>query len=377
MVTNSPLKDSTISLNPMESKEPQALHKKRTAKVRDWLSDSDGLLVTFDSVVIEWLSGFTGSNGCIFLDNDDFILFTDSRYKLQAPEEIKQFGVDARCVITADPYSEISEISKSRVIYLDGERISWAQKKKLSEKLQGKITDTQSPIRELRSIKDPHEVQAIATAANIADRALTQTIETIEMPITEKQFAAIIDHKLQLLGASGPAYPTIVAAGSNSAFPHATPTDSVINENAMILVDVGAQYNGYRSDMTRMIPTGSLTQEQNEMIELVLEAQKVAISEVRPGILGKEIDHACRTYLKENGFGENFTHGTGHGVGLEIHEYPRINSKSEDLIEEGMVITIEPGIYLDGKYGIRWEDLLLVTSDGVEFLTKSEKLTQL
>jgi Xaa-Pro aminopeptidase len=144
-----------------------------------------------------------------------------------------------------------------------------------------------------------------------------------------------------------------------------------------LLVDIGANYKGYCSDMTRMIPLSTMSAEQKHVSQIVLDAQRKAIEAIRPGIMAKEIDGICRDALNDKGFGDRFLHGTGHGVGLEIHEFPRINSRSEDLIQEGMVITVEPGIYLEDSFGIRWEDLFLVTDTGVEYLTNYGKLTQL
>jgi len=353
----------------MVGKETVSYHNARVTKVRDWLNNEKAAFVAFDPITVQWLTGFTGSNGIIYLDSENCVLLTDNRYSLQAPEELLKNSSMAECKICSDPFTYIAELSKGQQIVLDGERVSWAQKKRLSTEITSKISDAQTPIRELRSVKDESEIQRITTAASIASTALTEILKDLNELTTEKQMAANLDHKMKLLGASGSAYPPIVASGVNSAYPHATPTDTVINENALLLVDVGALYEGYRSDMTRTISVGTLSAQESELLELVKEAQNLAITEIKPGVQAKHVDLTCRNFLNEKGYGDLFSHGTGHGVGLEIHEFPRINNRSEDVLEEGMVITIEPGLYLQGSFGVRWEDLLLITSDGVQFLT--------
>ncbi|MEC7844140.1 MAG: aminopeptidase P family protein [Actinomycetota bacterium] len=353
----------------MATKETVSYHNARVDKVRDWLTSEEVSFVAFDPVTVQWLTGFTGSNGSVYLDSENFILFTDNRYRLQAPEQLIENNSSAECRICLEPFTGIAELNKDQSIVLDGERVSWAQKKRLSAEVTSKVRDTQTPIRKLRSVKDQLEIERITTAATIASEALSETIKTLNESTTEKEMAANLDYKMKLLGASGPAYPPIVASGVNSSYPHAIPTETVINDNSLLLVDVGAQYKGYRSDMTRTISVGPLSAQENELLELVKEAQKLAIREIKPGIEAKHVDLACRNFLHDKGYGDLFIHGTGHGVGLEIHEFPRINNRSEDVLEEGMVITVEPGVYLQESFGVRWEDLLLVTADGVEFLT--------
>ena len=344
-------------------------HEERLNKVRKWLESEDAAFVAFDSITVRWLTGFTGSNGTIYVDEESFILFTDSRYVIQAPKELEKYSSSAECEICLDVVKSISITAKDKPILIDGERVSWAQKKKLSLSVKGSVTDSRVPIQEFRSVKDQLEIGYISKAATIAEQALNETFSDLDDATTEKEFAALLEYRMNLLGASGPAYSPIVASGENSAFPHASPTSNTISDSNLLLVDVGAVFEGYRSDMTRVMPVNPLNSKEKEALELVQEAQKLAIKEVKPGVLGKDIDLACRNYLQEKGFGDFFTHGSGHGVGLEIHEFPRINSKSKDVLKENMVITIEPGLYMPKSFGVRWEDLFLVTSKGVEFLT--------
>ena len=353
----------------MATSEIVSYHNIRVNRVRDWLTSEEVSFVAFDPVTVQWLTGFTGSNGSIYLDSEKFVLFTDNRYRLQAPEQLTENNSFAECKICIEPFTLMAELSKDQPIVVDGERVSWAQKKRLSAEVTSKVRDTQTPIQKLRSVKDQLEIERITAAAAIASEALADTLKNLNEFTTEKEMAANLDYKMKLLGASGSAYPPIVASGLNSAYPHAIPTDTVINENALLLVDVGALYKGYRSDMTRTISVGSLSAQENELLDLIKEAQNLAIREIKPGIQAKRVDLACRNFLYDQGYGDLFIHGAGHGVGLEIHEFPRINNRSEDVLEEGMVITVEPGVYLQGSFGVRWEDLLLVTANGVEFLT--------
>ena len=354
----------------MAPNETTPFHSVRVEKVRNWLLSEQAAFVAFDPISVQWLTGFTGSNGCVYLDSENFMLFTDRRYILQAPEELMKNASAAEYKICSEPFSEIAKLCLDRTVVLDGGKTSWKQMKQLSTNTKGEIVDAQTPIQELRAVKDTSEIKKIAKAANIANQALSETLKNLDETTTEKQMASDLEYKMKVLGATDSAYPPIVASGSNSAYPHATPTEMRILKNSILLIDVGALYEGYRSDMTRTILVNLPSSKQSEVLELVKEAQRIAIAEVKPGVLGKHIDFACRNFLKEKSYGDLFNHGAGHGVGLEIHEYPRINSKSEDVIREGMVIAIEPGVYLPDSFGARWEDLLVVTSTGFEYLTK-------
>ena len=360
----------------MTNEHEVTFHSQRIARVSDWCAESDACFIALDSFAIKWLTGFTGSNGVIYLDTNCLVLFTDSRYAEQAPVEIARHGVNVKCVIGSDPFNEIAELSGKRNIYLDGEKCSWSAKEKIERLVKGEIIDAHEFCLKLRCIKDESEIEKIRTAAEITCMALDKALNELNEETTERELARDIEYFMTQHGALNAAYPPIVAAGKNSALPHARPSNQRILDTNLLLVDVGANFEGYCSDMTRMIPLSKLSKEQEYASQLVLDSQTKAIEAIRPGIEAKEIDAICRDALSDGKHGGKFLHGTGHGVGLEIHEYPRINSKSDDILQEGMIITVEPGIYLEGSYGIRWEDLLLVTDSGSEYLTNYRKHTQ-
>lgn len=364
------------SLQMMISEDEIILHSQRLAHVREWCAERNACFIALDSFAIRWLTGFTGSNGIVYLDPDCQVLFTDSRYSEQAPVEIARHGVDVKCEIALDPFNRIARLSRKRDVHLDGEKCSWSTKEKIESLIEGKVINAHKFCLELRCIKDNSEIVKIRTAAEITCMALDSALAELNAETTERELARNIESFMIEHGALNAAYPPIVAAGTNSALPHASPSNQRICDTNLLLVDVGANYEGYCSDMTRMIPLSKLTQEQEYASQMVLDAQTKAIEAIRPGIKAKEIDGICRDAISNVIPGGEFLHGTGHGVGLEIHEYPSINSRSDDILREGMVITVEPGIYIQGSYGVRWEDLLLVTDSGVEYLTNYEKRTQ-
>ncbi len=364
------------SLETMISEDEIIFHPQRLTRLSKWCGERNACFIAFDSFTIRWLTGFTGSNGIIYLDHNCQVLFTDSRYAEQAPVEITRHGVNVKCVISSNPLNEIAELSKERNIHLDGEKCSWSSKERIEDLVEGEVINAHEFCSELRCIKDKSEIEKIRTAAQITCVALDSALAELNKETTERELAQNIESFMITHGALNAAYPPIVAAGKNSALPHARPTEQRIMDTNLLLVDVGANFEGYCSDMTRMIPLSKLSAEQEYALQIVLDAQTKAIEAIRPGIKAKEVDAICRDALSNAILGAEFLHGTGHGVGLEIHEYPRINSKSDDIIQEGMVVTVEPGIYIEGSYGIRWEDLLLVTDSGVEYLTNYDKRTQ-
>ena len=363
------------SLKMMTSEEEIASHPQRLTHVGDWCAERNACFVALDSYTIRWLTGFTGSNGIIYLDQNCQVLFTDSRYAEQAPVEIAGHGVDVNCVIGSDPFKKIAELARKRNLHLDGEKCSWSAKEKIERLIEGDVIDAHKFCLELRCIKDKGEIEKIRTAAEITCVALDNALAELNTETTERELARNIESFMIEHGALRAAYPPIIAAGKNSALPHARPSDQRILDTNLLLVDVGANFEGYCSDMTRMIPLSKLSKEQERASQIVLDAQIKAIESIRPGIRAKEVDAICRDILSNAISGGEFLHGTGHGVGLEIHEYPSINSKSNDMLREGMVVTVEPGIYFEGSYGIRWEDLLLVTDSGIEYLTNYKKHT--
>jgi Xaa-Pro aminopeptidase len=339
------------------------------------LAEGTAMVVT-DPSNVRWLTGFTGTNGTVYLDHERIVLVTDRRYQDQGPEQIEEAESPADVTIAQDPAKFISTISGARTVIVDANVITWGEKQHLANAIEGEVIASESPFQRIRAQKDTGEIQRIAQAANITDRALEEIIPLLDQQPSEINIAMHLDHKIRMYGASGNAYETIVASGKNSSFPHAQPSGKIIEKGDIVVIDVGAVVDGYRSDMTRTFVIGDHTQEEEKYLKTVLAAQKEAISKLKPGVACKEIDKICRDRIEEEGWGEYFIHGTGHGVGLEIHESPQINSKSEDSLLAGMVITIEPGIYFKDQCGVRWEDLFVITDVGAKRLSRSEKVPQ-
>lgn len=347
----------------------------RPQKVRMDLEEGAAIVVT-DAPNVRWLTGFTGTNGIVYLDHEQIVLITDRRYQDQGPEEVAEADSPTDVTIAQDPVKIISEICGTRTLIVDANAVTWGEKQRLAQAIRGEVTASKSPFQGVRAQKDTGEIQRIAQAARIADQALESVIPLLGQQLSEIDIAMHLDHKIRMCGASGSAYETIVASGKNSSFPHARPSGKIIEKGDIVVIDVGAVVDGYRSDMTRTFVIGGPTQEEEKYLGTVLAAQEEAISKLKPGVACKEIDKICRDRIEDEGWGESFIHGTGHGVGLEIHESPQISSRSEDNLLSGMIITIEPGIYFKGQCGVRWEDLFVITDDGAKRLSRSEKVPQ-
>ena len=348
----------------------------RHQKVRSSISDSAAVVIS-DPSNVRWLTGFTGSNGTVYLDHEIFILVTDKRYSAQGPMELAQARSPAHIDISQDTISEIVKHSGRKTIHVDPSLITWEMYKQLEERSGGEVVACPKPLKQLRAQKQKGEIERISLAANIVDLALEDAIPLLSSGVSEKEIATHLDFRIREMGASGNAYQTIVASGENSAFPHAQPTERIIKNGDLVIIDVGAVIEGYRSDMTRTFVIGDPTDQQQECLSVVREAQEAAVRILKPGVPCVEIDSQCRTRIEEAGWGTNFIHGTGHGVGLDIHEAPMINSRSDDKLLAGMVITIEPGVYFTDSFGVRWEDLYEITDEGATQLTRSVKSPQI
>ena len=337
----------------------------------------ESLLVT-SLTNIYYLSGFTGSAGLLWVDSKKALLLVDGRYGEQAIEEVEKSGAQIEVEMVGSKQSErLKTIAReTRTVGLEAQSVSWSKMKQLEKTLENSdLVFTEGFVEDLRQIKDKGEIALMKTAAEIADKALSEIWSMFEEGITEKEIATSLDETMVKLGADGTAFETIIATGSNSARPHARPGDRVLSEGDLVVCDMGAIYKGYRSDMTRSTRIGGTgTGKPAEMLEIVLEAQKAGLATVKEGIKNAEVDSACREVLKQAGMEEAFTHGTGHGVGLDIHEAPTLSGISTDTLRSGQVVTVEPGVYLPEIGGVRWEDTVIVNEDGCELLTHSPKV---
>ncbi len=352
----------------------------RQKKLRQHLASArlDGLLVSH-LPNIRYLCGFTGSAGSLLLDEAGSVFFTDVRYDTQAHEEVKgaKVVVAKKAVLQA-----VAEWLKKRQrrargwrLGLEAEHFTLADKKRLSDLLPAAIRLKEAPalVEKDRMIKDADELERICAAVNLGATLFDQALKVLKPGVKESEVAAAMGYTAREQGAEEMSFPTIIASGARSALPHGRASQQPIQSGAFVVCDFGVILEGYCSDQTRTVWVGAATHDARQAYEAVLEAQLTAIKAVRPGATVGEVDEAARKVLRRRGLGRYFTHSTGHGVGLEIHESPRVARGQKELLEPGMVITIEPGVYFPGKWGVRIEDMVAVTANGCEVLTPTSK----
>ena len=324
---------------------------------------------------IRYLSGFTGSNGMLLVMPGSQILLTDPRYTIQASEE-------CRCAVRTvkgrplhQAAARLIQSKRLKKIGFEKARLSYEEYAALKEHLPlgASLKPVAGVIEKMRMIKSEEEIARIRRSVLTNSEAFQTTLKRIKSGITESDVAAELEYQMRLHGAEKPAFETIVAAGAHSALPHARPTRKILNGNELILIDMGSCQDGYASDMTRMLFLGKPDQKTRSIYDAVLEAQLAAIATVREGATAQQVDRSARRVLKEHGREKEFVHSTGHGLGLEIHEPPRIGNKEKTRLAAGMVITIEPGAYVRGLGGVRIEDTVAVTKNGCEVLTPTSK----
>jgi Xaa-Pro aminopeptidase len=321
----------------------------------------DQLFVS-DLTNVRYLTGFTGTNGACLVGGEDRIFFTDFRYTERAEREVAP-GWE-RPEAERELVPQIVARMSGRVGFEDA-RLSVRQLARLEAAAeQGvELIPAGDLVEQLRAVKEPEELERIAAATELADEVYRWAVDRGLAGRTEREVAAACEARLRELGA-GPSFPPIVAAGENGALPHAEPEEREIGTGQLVVFDMGALLDGYCSDCTRTFATGEVGDGAREVYELVLRSQEAALKAVRAGAKGKEVDAVPREMISEAGHGDRFGHGTGHGVGLEVHEGPRLATTSDDELQEGNVITVEPGVYLPGRFGVRIEDLVVVTADG-------------
>jgi len=347
----------------------------RVARVRAALPAEVEAMVVSDRTNIRWLTGFTGSNAILVITPDACTLLTDSRYATQAPDQVAEAGVAV--AIGADPVVlGAPSLAAHRRVALEADHLTWAAHRRWSEALpEAELVAVEGMIVGLRSVKDAAELARIEAAAALTDESLADASSLLVAGTTERHVSLALDDGIRRRGGSGPAYETIVASGPNAALPHARPTDRTFEPGDLVVVDVGALVEGYRSDMTRTFVIGDPDDRASELIDLVTQAQAAGVAVAGPGVATGTVDAACRDFLTEAGHGDAFTHGTGHGVGLDIHELPSIRRANAAILQPGQVITVEPGVYYPGFGGVRVEDSVVITESGCRPLTHSPKPT--
>lgn len=349
----------------------------RRKKLRKLLSKSGAaaLLVSNESNVY-YLTGFTGDSTYLLLGRRHAILVSDSRYTTQLAEECPDVEAHIRPSSgeLAPAVADVAKSAKFTSLSIEADHVSISLGRQLAECLAGVEVVPQSGLVEsLRQIKDRHEIAETRQAVRYAQRAFAILRATLRPERTEKELADDLEHQLRLLGASGCAFPPIVAAGPRAALPHARPTNAQVGQDGLILVDWGAQARRYRSDLTRVLVRARIPPKLERVYGVVLRAQLQAIDAIRPGVRACDVDQVARKVIADAGFGKHFGHSLGHGVGLDIHEAPRLGARNQLPLQPGMVVTVEPGIYLPGWGGVRIEDDVLVTSDGHEVLSSVPK----
>ena len=328
---------------------------------------------------IRYLSGFTGSAGLLLIEERGSTFFTDFRYDIQAQEEVKEaklvIGRKSPLELLGQFLNRRRKRARTQIMGIESEHMSVAERRRLNASLPAdvRLRDTRSAVERLRRVKDGEEIAQIREAVNLGAKLFERAVEVLRAGITEVEIAAEMELVARRAGADAMSFPTIIASGPRSALPHGRASLQPISDGGFVVCDFGVILAGYCSDQTRAVWVGPHSAKARRVYDAVREAQQAAVEAVRPGISAGDIDSAARIVLQKAKLAEYFTHSTGHGVGLEIHEGPRIAAGQTDLLEPGMVITIEPGVYLPGEWGVRIEDMVVVTPTGYEVLTPTAK----
>ena len=336
-------------------------------------SELDLLLVT-DMVNVRYLTGFSGSNGLAIVGPDTRRFLTDFRYVERARGEVSGFALQPAPQELRTALAEGWPPGHLRVGFED-QHVSVRRHGELRETLPDRIELVAAGglVEAERAVKEPGEVEAIRAAAGLADEVYEWLAEQGLVGRTERAVALALEQEMRVRGADGPSFPSIVASGENGALPHAVPRDVEIPERTLVTLDIGARVDGYCSDCTRTWATGELDDDLASLYDTVLRAQETALAAVRPGPEGREVDAVARDLIEAAGHGDHFGHGLGHGVGMDVHEAPRLARTATARLEPGNVVTVEPGIYVPGRGGARIEDLVVVTADGHEVLSGTTK----
>jgi Xaa-Pro aminopeptidase len=354
--------------------------KARQSKLREHLATTrfDALLISH-LPNIRYLCGFTGSAGFLLVEESGSVFFTDFRYDTQAHEEVSGAKVVIAQKSVLKAVSELLTARRKRArgwtVGIEAEHFTVAEKKRLNDALSGgtRLKDSPAVVERLRMVKDADELAKIRAAVKLGAKLFDRALEAIRPGVKESEVAAEMEYAARRAGAEEMSFPTIVASGARSALPHGRASEQAIRPGGFVVCDFGVILEGYCSDQTRTVWVGAASEDARAAYQAVLEAQQAAVDAVRPGIAVERVDAAARKVLQKAGLARNFTHSTGHGVGLEIHEIPRVADGQKEILQPGMVITIEPGVYFPGKWGVRIEDMVAVTAAGREVLTPTGK----
>lgn len=334
--------------------------------------DIDALLIT-NLYNVRYITNFTGDSSVALITEEGAYFITDSRYTEQAKAECIAFEVIQHQGSIPHEVAKICKEKNVKRLGFEEKDVTYALHQTYVKELTAEFIPITGIVEELRQIKYPEEIKLIKIAADIADAAFKHILEFIKPGKTELKVSNELEFFMRKSGATSSSFDIIVASGARSALPHGVASDKVIEKGDMVTLDFGALYKGYVSDITRTIVVGQPSDQMKEIYDIVLGAQQKGVEEIRSGLTGKEADAICRDYITEKGYGPHFGHSTGHGIGLEVHEGPGLSFRSDTVLKPGMIVTCEPGIYIEGIGGVRIEDDLLITEHGNEPLTHSTK----
>ncbi len=341
-------------------------------RLQNWLPAGDcALLVT--EISRRYLTGFPSSLGYLFVTRENATLYVDGRYFEAATAHAQHCEVKLLRRLR-DHLAEVEQTGVKR--FLCETELTVATVQTLSACTSLPVTPSAALtdfLHTLRAVKTPDEVGRIVAAQRIAERAFCDLLEWLRPGVTEREVALELDYRMRRFGADGLSFETIAVSGPNSSMPHGVPGDRALTNGDFLTMDFGAVCDGYHSDMTRTVAIGGVTDEMRRVYDTVLRAQAAALDALRPGATTAEIDAAARDVITAAGYGEAFTHSTGHGVGLEIHEGPNLSARGAESLQPGQIVTVEPGIYLPGRFGVRIEDMACITPDGFRNLTNARK----
>ena len=339
-------------------------YKNRVERLKEKASDS-AFLIT-DDKNIYYFTGLWDSNGYLLVTQNEAYLFVDFRYGEVAENTVKS----AKVIVFSKLYDEINSVLKKenpKKCFVETNKVTMWQFSEFTEKLNSQISNESTLdeiIKDMRIVKDEYEITLLQKAQDIAEKAYNNVLPMLKEGVSEREISVELEHQMKLLGAKEVSFDLITITGKKTSLPHGVPSDDKICDGDFFTFDIGATFMGYHSDMTRTVAIGNVTDEMKKVYDIVLTAHKKAMSGVKPGVICSDIDKIARDYIYENGYDGCFGHATGHGVGLDIHEYPTVSTRCDTELKKGMVITIEPGIYLKGKFGVRIEDTVVVTNEG-------------
>lgn len=347
----------------------------RVSKLRNVLQTHklDAMLIT-SGINRRYLSGFTGSSGVVFITADECYLLTDFRYMTQAAEQAAGLNIVEHGPKFIDTVRELLPRGSNVRVGFEQDGVTFSAYTAYVEALKPAVlVPVSKAVEDLRMFKDAEELAVMGRAADLADDTFRHILNVLKPGMTERDVDLEMEFYMRTHGATSSSFDTIVASGERAALPHGVASNRVIQGDEFVTFDFGALLDGYCSDLTRTVALGAPNPKLKEIYDIVLEAQLHALAHIKPGMTGRECDALARDIITRYGYGEQFGHSTGHGLGMEVHEWPRLSKLSDDILQPGMVVTVEPGIYLPGIGGVRIEDDVVVTESGISLLTHSSK----